>query len=322
MRNKKINMAVVFYGNKNQLSVNNQQFQDLKLLLSSFNLNKYDFNKGGANKLIDDFKKGKIDIVLKNSYGRVNEADIESFLDLHKVPYFGSGPQATFIGTSKFLSKEIFRLIKLPVAKDVLINRILWNQNKLSIIKKIKNNIGFPCIIKDAEGTDSRGIYIIKNYSDFIKKINRIIKKFRLILVEEYIENCYETTCFVAGANKLFAYEPIGIVLGNKFFSGKMKDKHLIQFEIPAKLPKNIIAKIKEVALKAHLALGCNDFSRSDILVKGKKIYLLEVDVHPGFRAKSATVLSLQCCGGSLNNIFFNFYKNKIEKSYGKDKRF
>jgi D-alanine-D-alanine ligase len=296
---------VVFYGHKKQSLVNKKQFEDLKNLLADFRLTKYDFGKGGHISLLRDFKKRKIDIVLKNSYGRGNEADVESFLELHKIPYLGSDARSTFVGTNKLLSKFIFRLRGLPVAKDIFVDSFLWKHQESDILRKVDKHLGYPCIIKDVVGTDSRGIFIARGKSSLTSILNGNVRKYTGFLIEEFIEDCQETTCLVVGNERPKAYEPVGFDVGSRgILSGKIKDNHTIELEIPAKLPAKIIGKIKETAEKAHLSLRCRTFSRSDILVKRGKLYLLEVDVHPGFRATSASLVSARYEGESANDFF------------------
>lgn len=308
MIRKKINLAVVFFGDPNQLKANQQQFNDFKKNLRDFNLKKYDFNKGEKSKLLKDFKNKLIEVVLKNSYGRGHESVIEEFLELNNIPFFGSGAKATFLGTSKYLSKEIFRLAKLPVAEDVYADKKIWVKSKSRIIKQVKEKIGFPCLMKDVGGTDSRGISIIKNNKQVERLFGQAVKKYEGVIIEQYIKNAYEVTCLVVGNKKPIAYEPVGFIKDDIIISGKIKDKG-IRTEIPANLSEIVIKRIKELSVSAHEALGCKTFSRADILVQKKKLYLIEVDVHPGFRQVSPTCLSAAYAGQNLNKLFLEFYK-------------
>ncbi|KKR20436.1 MAG: D-alanine-D-alanine ligase [Parcubacteria group bacterium GW2011_GWE2_39_37] len=307
---KKINLAVIFYGDKSQIKINESQFKDLQNNLIDFNLKKYDLNKFEQNTLLRDFKAGIIDIVLKNSYGRGHEALIESFLELNNIPYLGSNSETTFLGTSKFLAKEIFRLHNLPIAEDVFVDKIIWQKNNKIILNSIKQKIHYPCIVKDSSGTDSRGIFVSKSEAELTRILNKNLNHKNSFLVEKYISDPYEVTCMVVGNEKPLAYEPIGVNNNVKgLLTADMKDNNSsIVLEIPTKLPKKIVKEIKTIAQKAHEALGCKTFSRSDILVKNGKLYLLEVDVHPGFRINSATTVSAKFTKQNLNNLFLKFY--------------
>src|SRR3989338_10423034 len=118
MARKKINLAVIFSGGKRGHKANQKQFVYLKNNLSDFSLRKYNFDKNEQAKLLDDFIQGKVDVVLKNANGRGHEAMAEVFLEQNRIPYFGSSANSTFIATSKFLAKQVFRQSGLPVVDD------------------------------------------------------------------------------------------------------------------------------------------------------------------------------------------------------------
>lgn len=309
MKNKKIQMAIIFYGNPEQLPVNEQQFEYLKKTLTDFTVKKYNFNAGEQNKLLTDFTKSKVDIVLKNSYGRKNEAMIEAWLELNQIPFLGSDSASTFIATSKLLSKTFFKLHNLPVAPDVFVNKIIWQNDNTVIIEKIKKRIDFPCIIKDSAGTDSRGLYIAKNLIEVKKILDQAVLKHNSIIVEKYIKDAYEATCFVIGNEKPYAFEPVGLKNNGMVVSGKQKDSMKFTTEIPSSLPQKMINKIKKFSILAHLSLGCSTFSRTDFLIKNGQIFILELDAHPGFRDKSATTSSANYEGQNLNELFLTLCK-------------
>lgn len=314
---KKINLAVIFYGRADQLLANNRQYLDLKKNLLSFNVKKYDFNKGERNRLLNDFKNKKINVVLKNSYGRGHESDLESFLELNKIPYFGSNAKSTFIGTSKFLSKQVFCKYNLPVVDDIFVDKIIWHKKRNKIIKKIVDKIGFPCLIKDVGGTDSRGIYKVNGHEQIEKILNKAVAVHLGVIVEKFISNAYEVVCLAAGNRNPKIYTPLGLSnkRGQNIFGPKMKDvKKLIKFDIPAKLPYAVIKKIKKITKLAHQVLSCRTFSRADILVKENKLYILEVDVHTGFSQYSAATASAKYDGQNINELFLKFYKLSKEK--------
>jgi D-alanine-D-alanine ligase len=94
--------------------------------------------------------------------------------------------------------------------------------------------------------------------------------------------------------------------LTTAFIDAKIKDKGMsLIMQVPARMPVGFIRKIKRLAVLAHKSLGCKDFSRSDFIIdKNIKPYILEVDVHPGFRAMSATTTALRYEGKNLNDFF------------------
>lgn len=312
---KKIQLGCIFYGAKNQAKTNLQQFEFFKIILKDFTVKKYDFNKGEDKKLLRDFKSHKIDVVIKNSYGRGNENTIESWLDFYGIPYLGSSAYATLVGSSKLLSKSLFKTINLPLAQDYLINWQIWKDQSPDLFKQI-NVVGFPAIVKDAAGTDSRGIFLVNNAEELKVIINKNLNKQKSFIVEKFITDAYECTCLTSGENdSVVAYEPVGCTKDGIILDAKSKDNMSFVIDFPAKLSKQMIFEIKKLSVQAHRILQCKDFARTDFLIKNNKIYILETDVHPGFREKSASTLSLLHENIDLNEFFLQLIKNiKINK--------
>ena len=313
--NHQVGLAVIFYGNAGQLTTNEEQFRDLTRLLPSFRLLKYDFHKKDEReRLFIDFQSGNIDIALKNAYGRGHEADIEAVLDAYQIPYFGSGSESTLIGTAKHLAKERFRRENLPVAQDVEVSKGLYDSNSEESLAAIKQQVGFPCIVKDSTGTDSRGITIVYGESELQRALSETMKTAEMVIVEHYIEQATEVTCLVIDIDRPVAIEPIQMSSGQSIITAAMKDAGTLSPIIPAALSSALIDRVKEVAMAAHRALDCQSFSRADILVKGDELYLLEVDVHPGFRAKSPTIAALAYDGFTLDTVFVQLYERMKNK--------
>ena len=234
---------------------------------------------------------------------------MEEFLELNNIPYFGSGVKATFLGTSKLLSKKIFRSRRLPVIEDIFVDKIIWRKNKKKILENIADKIGWPCLIKDTGGTDSRGIYKINGRTQVEKALNKAVSAHAGVIIEKFISQAYEVICLAVGNINPIAYEPVALINKPGIYTAELKDSSKIKTEIPVNLPAKIIKKIKKIAAQAHKALGCRTFSRSDVLVKNGKIYLLEVDIHPGFREISPASISAAYAGESMNQLFLKFYK-------------
>lgn len=303
---QKINLAVIFSGVRAQKGANDRQFSDLSRTLKSFQLRPYGPRE--FSRLLRDYQAGQIQAVLKNAYGRRHEIDWELFLEKNKIPFFGSGSRATKQGTNKHLAKIKFRQAGLMVASSITVDAQKWRHFFKKILLDINKKIKYPCLIKDVAGTDSRGIYFIEDKQKLLTILPRVLKK-RQVIIEEFISPAQEVTCLVVGNSKPLAYEPVEIIKNNNFLSANDKDRGSLKLKIPARLTSKTITKIKQLALSAHRVLNCRTFSRSDIMIRENKAYLIEVDVHPGFRLSSPTLLSAKFIRQSPDDLFLKFYK-------------
>ena len=316
MTNMKIQLAFIETGNKDQTEVNQEHFNDLQQALTSFELEKYNFNEGEQDKLLSDYQAGKVDVVLKNCHGRRDEIRIEEWLENNKIPFFGASSKATALATNKKLAKDLYRQHDLPLAKDVLVDKSVWEADRDEILDSIENKIGFPCIAKDVVGADSRGLYVVGDQAELNKLFNRVLSDRTSFLVEELIQEAYELTCLVIDNSKPYAFEPVRIATPAEGpFTAEAKDKIIYDPKIPSGLAPAVVDNIKQVSVSAHQALGCRDFSRADLMVKDEQIYLLEVDVHAGFRVMSPTTLSIKYEEKSLDEVFLGLYERLKKNS-------
>ncbi len=309
MSSQLIGLAIIDTGARNQRAVNAEQVRDLRRLLSSFSVSVCSWTSSGRMRLRTNFDRGAFAVVLKNAYGRDHQNDVEQFLERYHIPYLGSDARAVHLGTSKYLSKRAFRRAGLSVADDICIRHA--TRVSPGILSRMQRQIGYPCVIKDVHGTDSRGLYLVRTPRECQQTIERIQRSGHDVLVEEYIRADAEVTCMVVGNARPTAYEPVGMErpVTEALLSAKHKDLMSCTVSAPARLSPAVRARVKKLSVAAHRALGCRTFSRADILIRGGRLYLLEVDVHPGFRARSATTLSAEYRGESLNDLFLKFYQ-------------
>jgi D-alanine-D-alanine ligase len=106
-----------------------------------------------------------------------------------------------------------------------------------------------------------------------------------LVLVERFAAG-REITCGVLGTGvDAVALPPTEIRATNDAFYTYQaryapgRSEHLC----PAPLGAAVLARVQQVAVDAHRALGCRDLSRADFVVGEDAVTLLEINTMPGF---------------------------------------
>ncbi|MBW2217042.1 MAG: D-alanine--D-alanine ligase, partial [Deltaproteobacteria bacterium] len=69
-----------------------------------------------------------------------------------------------------------------------------------------------------------------------------------------------------------------------------------------------------EYAKKAHQALGCSVWSRTDMIVKNKNVYLLETNTVPGMTENSLFPLAARTAGISFSELLDRLIALSFEK--------
>ena len=118
------------------------------------------------------------------------------------------------------------------------------------------------------------------------------------VLVEEFISGD-EVTIGIVGNDPP---QPLGImrVLPKKptdYFiyslEAKRNYEELLDYEAPAKLPKDVTRAVEEAALNVFTALGCRDVARADFRVRDGVPYFIEINPLPGLNPESSDLCYL-----------------------------
>ncbi|MFA6357490.1 MAG: ATP-grasp domain-containing protein [Candidatus Omnitrophota bacterium] len=249
--------------------------------------------------LFSYFRKNRVDMVFniaEGKHGRFRESEVPAVLDYLKIPYTGSHTFSLALALNKALTKKILKAENIPTP-----NFQLFSKGNEVLAKDLK----FPLIVKpNCEGS-AKGINktnVVNNEEDLFKKVRECINVYRQeALVEEFIEG-KELTVGILENGKTRVLPILEIDFSNceksgeYFYSWKMKEFQgnselglVPEFYCPARLDKETEAKVKEVALRTHRAVGCLDISRTDIrLDKFNVPYVLEINPLPGLDPKES----------------------------------
>lgn len=207
---------------------------------------------------------------------------LQGLLELSKIPYTSSSPLSCAVVMDKVFTKMILEKNKIHTPAYVHFNRCEYAQSKQKIIDMVKNKIGFPCIIKPANGGSSVGIGISTNENMLIDKIEDALNFDNKILVEKFIQNAKEFSCgVVKSGGKLFASR-IWQVDKGEFFT--FEEKYLKEEEGQnGELSKKLQEKIRALAMDCYEKLECGGVVRVDFLLdENNKLLVGEVNSIPG----------------------------------------
>jgi D-alanine-D-alanine ligase len=240
-------------------------------------------------------------IALHGTYGE--DGVIQGILEFLGIPYTGSGVLASALGMNKIMSKQVFDSNGIPNAKWTVINSVKEAGN-------IK--IPYPLVFKPSEEGSAVGVVIVKSKKDAAAAYKKAAKYGKTVLVEKYIKGV-EISVPVLGDDRVLPI--IEIVPANEFYDYDAKytagkSSHII----PARISKKAYKKAGEIALKVHKCLMCRDLSRTDIIVSGSGMYVLETNTLPGMTDLSLYPEAAKAAGISFYELLMIFVKNAVER--------
>ncbi|MEW6184998.1 MAG: D-alanine--D-alanine ligase [Thermodesulfobacteriota bacterium] len=307
----KLRVALLFGGLSNERKISLKSGEEVKKALNpdKYRITCYDLQQGLAPLVAD---APQIDVALIILHGRYGEdGTVQGLLDLLKIPYQGSGVLGSAIAMNKVLTKTLYRLEGLPVAKD----RVLRKGDSPDL-ESVMVELGIPVVVKPNREGSSIGVKFAHSTEQLIDIIEQTFKMDQEILLEEYIKG-REITAGVMGNEDLEALPLVEIIPAEdyEFFDYEAKYKEKAAREIcPAPLPESLTLLAQGYALKAHKALKLKGYSRTDMIVRGGDIVLLETNTIPGMTQTSLFPQAAKAAGMDFSALLDRLIALALEK--------
>ena len=212
------------------------------------------------------------------------------------IPYTGSGPHACALAMDKWEAQKFFAQAGIPVPKSVFLPK-----NYDDVVREIGRNI----VVKPCAGGSTVGVSIIHELTPH--NLNDAVNLAREsyageVIAEEYIPG-HEITCAVwenDGVTEALPVIEIKPHEGYYDYANKYT-KGATEYICPAEIDDETAKRIGDYAVKAHNALGCRAYSRSDFrLTPEGEAYILEVNTAPGMTATSLVPKAAKAKGISM----------------------
>lgn len=221
-------------------------------------------------------------ILLHGVYGE--DGTIQGFLDLLGVPYQGAGVLGSALAMDKNLAKIMYRLAGLPVAPWVMVE-----PGDLADTGRITASVKLPCVVKPVRQGSSIGMTIVREAEQLLPALHLALRHDSEVMVEEYIKG-RELTAGVLGNADPQALPLIEIIPDSRydFFNYEAKYQPGASREIcPALVDEAVRKKAQDYAVRAHHALQLRGYSRTDMILSGDELYILETNTIPGMTPTS-----------------------------------
>ena len=254
----------------------------------------------------DDFltlikDREKIDLAFILLHGKFGEDGcIQGLLNILGISFVGSGVLPSALALHKKIAKKMYHDAGLSVAKDVIIHK---GQNVS--VEEILNILGPSTVVKPISEGSSLGTSICHSDRELKEGLDLAFTFDQEIMIEQYLHG-REVTCCVLGNNVLETLPVVEIIPNPEygFFNYKAKYTPGATREIcPAPLPETLNERIQFCAKEAHQALKCRVWSRTDMIVQGDEVYILETNTIPGMTETSLVPLAARAAGMSLSQF-------------------
>ena len=249
----------------------------------------FDLTEDNLDKLwIKEFDKAFIVL-----HGRGGEDGyIQSLLDKRKVPFTGSGVEASNLCMNKAHTKDVWLKHELPLSPSIVATQ-----------GKPIDPIDFPLpwAVKPTMEGSSIGITKVENKNELDTALELAWQYKDEALIEHWIEGD-EYTVTILGNQALPSIKIISehdfYDYDSKYFSNKT------EYLCPSDLSEQQEKNIRTIAMKAFNLTGASDWARVDfILDKNKNPYLLEINTVPGMTSHSLVPMAAKAAGMNFEQL-------------------
>ncbi|MGZ5876676.1 MAG: D-alanine--D-alanine ligase family protein [Bradyrhizobium sp.] len=243
---------------------------------------------GRIEQALDKAKAENRLLVLGLHGGMAENGELQAMCEMRGIPFTGSGSASSHLAFDKIAAKRFAEIagVKAPpgVALEDL-ERALAKYGKL--------------IAKPARDGSSYGLIFVNATQDIVA-VRRAAK------IEEYVIEPFiagsEATCGVLQQldGSVIALPPIEIIPADGGFGFDYRAKYLAkatQEICPGRFAPEINSQLMDQALKAHKAMSCSGYSRSDFIISENGPIFLETNTLPGLTKASLYPKALKAQG-------------------------
>jgi D-alanine-D-alanine ligase len=237
-------------------------------------------------------------LVLGLHGGRAENGELQAMCEVRRIPFTGSGSAASNLAFDKVAAKRFASLAGVKAPEGIALEDIeaaLAEHGRL--------------IAKPARDGSSYGLIFVNAKQDLVAVRNAA--RTEEYVIEPFVSGI-EATCGVLEQpdGSVCSLPPIEIVPAEGGFDYTAKYLLKSTQEIcPGRFSSDISAAIMDQALRAHRALSCSGYSRTDFIVSAQGPIYLETNTLPGLTAASLYPKALKAQGIA----FADFLHGQIE---------
>ena len=233
----------------------------------------------------------RIDVVFPVLHGENGEdGAIQGLLKLAGIPYVGPHVAASAVSMDKTLTKLVMDEAGIPQAAWQLVRAADLEEGRTEkILDRLEQRFSYPMFVKPAGTGSSVGVSKAADREALGKALTYAAQYDAKVLVEEFIDG-REIEVAVMGNGNPVASECGEIDSGAEFYDYEAKYiTDTSRAYIPARVDPEVAERVRELAVSAYKAIGCQGLSRVDFFVThgDHRPVFNEINTIPGFTSIS-----------------------------------
>lgn len=249
------------------------------------------------------FPQPKPDVVVLAVHGtHAEDGAIQGLCELMQIPYTGSGIQASAIAMDKDLTKTMLKTegVKVPHGQ---------------VIRSLQDTVHLPGVERFVVKPNAQGSTVGLTFVDDPKDLKTAIEKALTYSPEALVEEWLEGVEISVPCLKDRALPAVEVVPPEGKYDYAAKYLPGATEEIcPARIGQAAAQKAADYAVRCHEILGCAGATRTDMIVNGDDVTVIEVNTLPGMTATSLLPLCAKVAGIAFDDLCEWLVKDAMER--------
>jgi D-alanine-D-alanine ligase len=249
---------------------------------------------------LDDLVREGFERAFITLHGRYGEdGTVQGALELLGIPYTGSGVMASAIAMDKVYTKRIWLTHDLPTPG------FLMARSGADVHSAVQR-FGMPLAVKPSREGSTIGFTKLVSTDQCEAAYSIARRHDDDVLCEQFIDGRELTVAILGAGEQAQALPVIEIIApaGNYDYQNKyFRDD--TRYECPANLPQALSQQIRDIALAAFHAIGCEGWARVDVMLRrgDDAPFLLEINTSPGMTGHSLVPMAARAQGLSYEDL-------------------
>ena len=248
-------------------------------------------------------------------HGRDGEdGTAQELLEILGIPYTGPGVAACAKCMDKVLAKHELRAAGVPTPDWFAFNDTAFRDlGAADTLEEIERRLGFPLVVKPARGGSALGVKFAAEQKEVAGALVAAFSYDDRVLLERFVKG-RELAVSVLGGGALPTVEAIPQESDVYDFEARYEIGRT-DFVCPAELAEEQSRAVTEAALRAYEALGCEGFSRVDLMLGEAGPQVLEVNAIPGLTDTSLLPQAAEAAGIGFEGLVERILELALERS-------
>lgn len=256
-------------------------------------------------------RQSKIDVAFLAVRGRYSaDGCLQGSLELHAIPYTGSGVLACSLAMNRAKSKDVFRLFNLPVAPGY----VLRSQHE-GDVADIHGSFGFPAVVRPVSASLLWGGTLVRDEMELESALEDVFRLEDCALVERSLQGRPVSVGILDGS-------PLGIVevprsgswVGLRSVGTRGQEQCA-----PVRLSRERHDSVLRLASLAYDALGCEGPACVEMLISEKlNETIVDIDTSPLLLPSSPIAVTARQAGLDYDDFVEEILQGARLRAHGR----